>query len=191
MIPTIVLVTVAAMQGSRKSAGFAEPAAARMEMTVEGNICRLVAEMTTSIIMLVVAIALLRPRFIEPTAPIPMGVAAFPSPSRFALMFIETYFSVSALSPLNSRLTTGRSSRASLSAMPVPSRTSNRPSHIPYSATSVSASDTAPFAPVIIEERTADGSAKISAAIEISIIIIQMKAITIIKYDCVFANIII
>ena len=130
--PSKVLLTVAAIQGRRKSAGSAEPAAARSPTTVDGNICKLVADSTTSIIMLGEALvgAFSSGRMVR-TALMPMGVAALPSPRRLALTFMAMYFSVSSLSPLNSSLTSGRSRCASLSAMPVFSSTPNSPSQMP------------------------------------------------------------
>ena len=147
--------------------------------------------MTTSMIIFVVAVAgLCGSRFIPCTAFIAMGVAALPNPSRFALMFMEMYLPVSSLSPGNSLRTTGRSSFASRSEAPVRERISNSPSHIPYSAISVRASDTASFAPVIIASRTDAGSVISSAAMDRSIIISHMILI-IIKYVCVLLNIIV
>lgn len=189
--PMTVLETVAAVQGSRKSAGSADPAAARSPMTVDGNSCRLVADMTISMIMFGDAfLASFSYGFMLPTAPMPMGVAALPSPSRLALMFMEMYFSVSSLSPLNSSRTTGRSTRASLSDTPVDSRISNTPSHMPYSATRLSASVTESFAPVIIASRAADGSVKSSTVTDASMIKSHTKLI-LKKYVCFSANIII
>ena len=49
--PNTVLTTVATVAGNRKSAGLTDPCVARNPITVVGNSCKLVAEITVSMIM--------------------------------------------------------------------------------------------------------------------------------------------
>ena len=111
IMPISVERTVATSEGKRKSAGLAEPAVARMPMTVVGRICRLVAEMTVSIIMSAEARGL--PSSMRLRAVIAMGVAALPSPKRLADTFMVMYLRVSTSQEGNSREITGRSRRSS------------------------------------------------------------------------------
>ena len=80
--PITVEAMFATIHGNKKSAAFAEPCAARMLITVVGRICRLVAEITTIIITLVFALGCSSPSSLMDE--IPIGVAAFPRPIRFA-----------------------------------------------------------------------------------------------------------
>lgn len=154
-MPISVESTVATSDGKRKSAGFAEPAVARMPITVVGKICRLVAEMTVSIIISVEALGL--PLSMRLIADIAMGVAALPSPSRFAETFIVMYFRVSTSHDGKSRDMTGRSNRSKPRDSPSRSISAKNPSQNAYSAKRLSESSTAPCAPSIMELTAAAG----------------------------------
>ncbi len=155
-MPINVESTVAISDGNRKSAGFTDPAVARMPMTVVGSICKLVADMTVSIIMSVEALPL--PSSMRLIALIAMGVAALPSPSRFADTFIVMNLRVSASHDGNSRDITGRRRRSSARDKPSFSISEKNPSQNAYSAKRLSESSTALCAPVIIEFTAAAGS---------------------------------
>ena len=127
--PIIVEATVETAQGNRNAVGEVEPRAIRMPITVDGISCNDVAEITTSIIIFVVAYGVFLS--IEQIAPMPMGVAAFPSPRRLADMFIAIYRSVSGDSPRNSRFITGRRARATSLDAPVFSSSAKKPSQNP------------------------------------------------------------
>ena len=158
-MPMAVDSTVATREGKRKSAGFIEPAVARMPITVVGSSCRLVAEITVSIIMSVVARG--EPVSMRFIADIAMGVAALPSPKRFAEKFIVMYLRVSVSQDGNNREITGRSNFSRPRDSPSRSISEKNPSQNAYSASRLSESSTAPCAPVIIELTAAAGFVKI------------------------------
>lgn len=174
IIPISVDSTVATSDGNKKSAGFAEPAVARMPITVVGNICKLVAESTVSIIISVDALRL--PLSIRFIAFIAMGVAALPSPSMFAEMFIVMNFRVSVSADGNSRTITGRKSRSSPRDKPSFSINEKNPSQNAYNAKRLSESSTAPCAPVTIELTAADGSVNNISPSDAAIMINQIIA---------------
>ena len=174
IMPISVERTVATSEGKRKSAGLAEPAVARMPMTVVGRICKLVAEMTVSIIMSVEARG--EPLSMRLMAVIAMGVAAFPKPKRLAETFIVMYLRVSTSQDGNSREITGRSRRSSPRDKPSRSMSAKNPSQNAYSAKRLSDSSTAPCAPVIMELTAAAGSVKIISPSEADSITSQIIA---------------
>ena len=155
-MPIAVESTVATREGNRKSDGFIEPAVARMPITVVGSSCRLVAEMTVSIIMSVVARG--EPVSMRFIADIAMGVAALPRPKRLAEKFIVMYLRVSVSQEGNSRDITGRSSFSSPRDKPSRSISEKNPSQNAYSASRLSDRSTAPCAPLIRELTAAVGS---------------------------------
>ena len=158
-MPMNVDSTVATSEGNRKSAGLAEPAVARMPMTVVGSSCRLVAEITVSIIMSVEARG--EPVSMRLMADIAMGVAALPSPSRLAEKFMVMNLRVSVSHEGNKREMTGRSSFSSPRDNPSFSINEKNPSQNAYSASRLSDSSTAPCAPDIMELTAAAGSVNI------------------------------
>ena len=128
-MPITVLITVAIVAGAKKSAGLTEPWVARNPITVVGSSCRLVADITVSIIMF--CDALVPPSSISFIAFIAMGVAALPSPKRFAAMFMVTYLPPFSLSPGKRNFTTGRKSLPKRSASPIFSIMPKSPSQKP------------------------------------------------------------
>ena len=176
-MPMSVDSTVATRDGKRKSAGFAEPAVARMPITVVGSICRLVAEMTVSIIISVEA--RLSPVSMRLIAVIAMGVAALPNPKRFAETFIVMYLRVSASLDGNSREMTGRKSRSSTRDSPSFSMSEKKPSQNAYSASRLSDSSTAPCAPSTIAFTAAAGFVNIISPSDAASIINHIIAMVI------------
>ena len=158
-MPMAVERTVATSEGKRKSAGLAEPAVARIPITVVGSSCRLVAEITVSIIISVVARG--EPVSMRLIADIAMGVAALPRPKRLAEKFIVINLRVSVSDEGNRRDITGRSSFSSPRDKPSRSISEKNPSQNAYSASRLSDSSTAPCAPVIMEFTAAAGSVNI------------------------------
>ena len=128
--------------------------------------------MTISIIMLMLAFAL--PTSMLLIARIAIGVAAFPKPSIFALMFIVMNLLVSADDPGNRNFTTGRKSFASRFEIPVFSNIEKNPSHNAYSAQSRIAKFTASKLPFVIAVTAVPGLAISSAARDEAIRIVQI-----------------
>lgn len=147
-MPISVDSVVATRAGKRKSVGLAEPTVARKPITVVGSSCKLVADITVSIIISVEAVR--SPLSISFIAFIAIGVAALPSPKRLAEKFIVIYFRVCSSLDGNSRLVMGRSSFSSMRDKPSRSTSEKNPSQNPYKATRLRDSSTALFAPEII-----------------------------------------
>lgn len=174
IIPIAVESTVATSEGKRKSAGLVEPAVARIPMTVVGRSCRLVADITVSIIISVVARG--EPVSMRFMAEIAMGVAALPRPKRLAEKFIVMNLRVSVSDDWNKREITGRSSFSSPRDKPSRSISEKNPSQNAYSAKRLSDSSTAPCAPVIMEFTAAAGLVNIISPSDALSIISQIIA---------------
>jgi hypothetical protein len=159
-MPNTVESAVAIIHGIKKSDGLTEPCVARIPITVEGNSCNEVDDITTSIIIL--RLALPPSPLMEFTARTAIGVEAFPSPKIFADIFSVMNFCVSAPLPGNKKRTAGRRILARRFAIPVRSSTEKKPSQNAYSATSSIASRTASCDPFTIAATAADGFAKSS-----------------------------
>ena len=86
-IPMTVDATVAIMLAGKNDTGAAAPRATRIAITVPGSSCREVEDSTSAIIMSVLALS--APSSRAQTALMPIGVAALPSPRKFAEIFID------------------------------------------------------------------------------------------------------
>lgn len=144
------------IHGIKNPVEFTDPCAIRILITVDGISCSDVAEITTSIIIFVVAYAFL-PSCIEFIAFMPIGVDALPSPKRFADIFIDMYFAVVSSTPLNKKRISGRSNFAIKADAPDFSSRAKKPSQKAYIATSSIARFTEFVAPVSIAPKIPSG----------------------------------
>lgn len=124
------------------SAGSPAPAACRRVITVVGISCRLALSSASSIASADIPVSPREASFFA--ASIPAGVAALPSPSRFAARFIDMAFqAASSVNPGNSGLAILRNSLPNFATSPAALRISIRPLQSVIVASSVISSETA------------------------------------------------
>ena len=136
------------------SSGVGHPAALRKDATVAGNNCTDAVFSTTSLHNSSLAVPR-QSRAMRSAARIPSGVAALPSPSRFAVTFADSAESVSGsrLASGNSPRSIGRNSRASPDAAPDTRNSSITPPHnisAPAIETHSSTADAAPVSAAFV-----------------------------------------
>lgn len=128
--------------GAQISAGSPAPAVCRRVITVVGMSCRLALSNTSSMARARSPCGPREDRRLA--ASIPAGVAALPSPSRFAARFIDMALQAcSSFKPGNKGFNTLRNSLPSRFTSPVEERISSRPLHRVMVARSVTSSSTA------------------------------------------------
>ena len=172
--PTTVAIVDEMRVGAMIEEGLPLPAEARSAIIVAGISWIEVALMTTSKSIFAVAFP---PLSILAIAFIPAGVLAPPIPNIFEARFTEIHFSLSSLSPLKSRLITGRNSRANPLSNPVFSMIFSTDNHTAYMAHNLKHRSIAPPTPSIIEGKTSLGFVKMRMIEDVSTIAVNTKFI--------------
>ena len=116
----------------RISKGFAQPKLFRKAATVAGMSCTEAVFISTKVTMLSVAVSDKLRCFISRMAAIPNGVAALPSPNRFALRFKEIRLNACESGGMSgyNLLRNGANSRESFSISPLSFAIRIKPDHI-------------------------------------------------------------